>query len=92
MNTGVISTPSIEMNVSVTRGEFFTYITRAQNYKEANVTAIDPNLPGCTPFQEVNFGNISVKIPANMQKAEGNPEVPYEQSYNDYNSYMNVSL
>jgi len=92
LNTGIIPNANLDLNSPVLRGEFFTYITRAQNYKEAHAEVIDGNLPGCVPFVEVKLQDISAKIPKNMIKVPEDPEVLYEDYYDNADTKARISF
>jgi hypothetical protein len=92
INTGLIPNSSVEINVPTTRGEFFTYIIRAQNYKTNHLDAIDKNLPGCIGFQNIDFNQLSLKIPEYMEEEVEESEVEYEQYYSLYGTPGRVVL
>lgn len=92
LNTGLIASASLEMNTPTTRGEFFSYIVRAQNYKITHPEVIDSNLPGCIAFKNVVFEQISVKIPEYMEQEVEDPEVEHLDYYSPYNAPGRIIL
>lgn len=81
INTGLITSTALDINAATTRGEFFSYIVRAQNYKTTHPEVIDSSLPGCVAFKNVVFEQISLKIPEYMGQEVEDPENEYEQYY-----------
>lgn len=92
INTGLITSTALDINAATTRGEFFSYIVRAQNYKTTHPEVIDSSLPGCVAFKNIAFEQISVKIPEYMVQETEDPEIEYEQSYSLYGTPGRVVL
>lgn len=92
LNTGLIDSAAINLDVPVVRGEFFTYILRAQNYKEEHTDIIDPSLPGCVAFKNFTFWPISLRMPEDVEKEIEDPEVEFQESYVDHNTALRISL
>lgn len=92
INTGLITSTALDINAATTRGEFFSYIVRAQNYKTTHPEVIDSSLPGCVAFKNVVFEQISVKIPEYMEQEIEDPEVENEQSYSLYGTPGRITL
>lgn len=92
LNTGVLTDPGLNIDYPASRGEFFTYIVRAQNYKVTHPEIIDASLPGCISFRDINFTEISLKAPDSMIKLIEEGEEGIDEYYGDYNTNTVLSL
>ena len=91
LTAGLTSNASIDLNQNITRGEFFTFIKKAQLYKTENPDAVDENLPGCTSLQTVNLDEIAVQIPTKMTEDTTNTD-DSEKTFSDPDTGLTVTL